>query len=348
MKILLTGAAGLLGGEVAARLVGEGHRVTGLVNRNREVRANDGIPVADITLLAGDLAAERLGWDDATWNGVAENQDLVVHCAAITQFDAPEALHRAVNVEGTARIVDLARAGGMKLVHISTAYVCGMRNGPVMEEARDVRFPFANGYEVSKAAAEALVRESGVPAVIARPSVIVGEWASGAIRQFDTIYAAFKLIAQGRVRIMPATTEATIDFVPIDHVAGSIVNLVEHIDAAVGSTCHLVSGAPVPIETFRAAIARIPHFATPEFVNPIDFDPTTLPPLERRLHTRVTGLYSSYFQRDPRFDDTQARALTGRKCSPADGAFLNRLIDYAIGTGFLPSEQGETKARATP
>lgn len=338
LNILLTGAAGLLGGEVAGRLVDCGHRVTALVNRRRDVRRNSGETVKDVALLGGDLASERLGWDRATWDAVAARHDLIVHCAAVTQFDASEAIHRAVNVDGSERVLALAKAGGMRLVHVSTAYVCGMRDGMVAEGPRDGLYPFANGYEASKAAAEALVRAGEVPAAIARPSVVVGEWASGAIRQFDTIYAAFRLIVGGSVRVMPASPHATINFVPIDHVAAGLVDLAERMDEAAGRTFHLVSAAPVPVERFRDAIAAVPQFHAPTFVDPARFDPTALPTLERRLHARVTGPYASYFQRNPSFDDAKARALTGRTCPTTDVAFLWRLIDYAIGAGFLPSQ----------
>lgn len=335
-------------------MLARGHAVSGLVNRVHEVRGNDGcrLPARvwekgaaepdTLRLVAGDLAKDRFGWSEDRWREVARAHDVVLHCAAITQFDAPPARHHAVNVEGTGRVLALAREGGCRLVHVSTAYVCGVRDGSVAEGPRDERFPFANGYEQSKASAEALVRDGDVPAAIARPSVVVGEWASGAIRSFDTIYAAFRLIAEGRVRVLPARADATIDFVPIDHVAGGLADLVEHVEAAAGRVFHLVSGAPVPVGAFRDAIARRPHFAAPTLVEPAAFDPALLPAPERRLHARVAGLYGSYFQRAPRFEDGNLRALTGRRCPPTDAAFLDRLIGYGIDTGYLPTPVRET------
>lgn len=335
-------------------MLARGHAVTGLVNRMREVRGNDGrlLPArawdggaaepGTLRLIAGDVAQERFGWSADRWREVARTQDVVLHCAAVTQFDAPRALHEAVNIEGTGRVLALAREGGCRLVHVSTAYVCGIRDGSVAEAPRDEHFPFANGYEESKARAEALVRGSDVPAAIARPSVVVGEWASGAIRDFDTIYAAFRLIAEGRVRTLSARAEATIDFVPIDHVAGGLTDLLEYVEVAAGRVFHLVSGAPVPVGAFRDAIARQPQFAAPMLVEPAAFDPAALSAPERRLHARVAGLYGSYFQRAPRFEDANLRALTGRRCPPTDAAFLDRLIGYGIDAGYLPTPVRET------
>lgn len=359
-RILLTGAAGLLGAELAGRLLDRGHGVTALVNRNREVRRNDGTVLSgarwagtapepgELRVLGGDLARDRLGWDASLWSAMAEGHDLIIHCAALTQFDAAEALHRAVNVEGTARVLALAKAGSMPVLHVSTAYVCGMRDGPVPEGPCDKPAPFANSYEASKAKGERLVRDSGVPAAIARPSVVVGEWESGRIRSFDGVYAAFRVIAAGLVRVMPARPDASIDFVPIDHVAAGLIDLAERIEAAAGGTFHLVSGAPVPVGLFREAIASLPHFAAPVLADPASFDPDTLEPRERRLFARVTGMYASYFQRAPLFDDVNTRALTGRPCPPTDAAYLRRLIDYGMAAGFLPSAPSRDPAHAAP
>ncbi len=335
-RILVTGAAGLIGGEVAKRLVERGHRVTALVHRNREVLGNDGrAPVLHQTL-TGDVSRPRFGWDEAALAAVAGDHDLLIHCAATTRFDLTEDAYQAVNVAGTAHAIELANAGDMALLHVSTAYVCGGRDGAVNEDDPLPTIGFANGYEASKAAGEALVAASGLRFAVARPSIVVGDHATGAIRGFDTIYAAFKLLAEGRVRHMAASSDATLDFVPLDHVAAGIVALAERMKAASGGRYHLVSGQPIPVAAFAAAIGAYPRFTAPTLVPPDRFDPATLPPLERRLYARVAGLYASYFQRDPRFDDARFRAATGLACPTTDAAYLARLIDHCIAVGFLP------------
>jgi len=349
-RIFLTGATGLLGGEITARLLARGHVVTALINRSKEVRNNEGVvlpasrwsgrspPPGTLTLVPGDVRQDRLGLDDRTWSKVAAGHDLVLHCAAITQFDADEASYRAVDVEGVARVLALGEAGGMKVLHVSTAYVCGMRAGIVLESDLDCGQTFANGYEASKAAAERLVRRSRVPAAMAGPSIVVGNSETGAIRSFDALYAAFRLVAEGRIRRMPATSDATLDFVPMDHVAGGIVALAENMRVVVGKTFHLVSGAPLPVAQFRDAIAAYPQFTAPKLVDPTDFDVNALSPLERRLHTRIATLYASYFQRNPHFDDREFRAAIRSACPPTGPAFLRRLIGHCITVGFLNAE----------
>ncbi len=338
MKILVTGAAGLIGGEVSARLVSRGHRVTALVHRNRDVRANDGSVVAVDAAIPIDIAESHFGWKADEAARIMGDHDLLIHCAATTRFDLPEKDYDSVNVGGTAHAIELARIGDLALLHVSTAYVCGKRTGAIDESDPLPDAGFANGYEASKAAGERLVGQSGLRTVIARPSVVLGDSMTGAIRTFDALYTAFRLIAEGRVRQLPARADATLDFVPIDHVAAGIVALAERMKAAAGRAYHLVSGQPIPVAAFAAAIGRHKHFHAPVLVEPEAFDPSALPPLERKIYGKVAALYSSYFQRDPRFGDAQFRAVTGLSCQLAGPAYLRLLIDHCIATGFLPSK----------
>lgn len=339
MKILLTGAAGLIGGELAARLVAAGHDVTALVHRNREIRSNDGNLVPITGVHGCDIAEPLLGFAPDEAKALAGAHDLVIHCAATVRFDLSDEEYRRTNTGGTGNVVALARLGDCGLLYVSTAYVCGTRDGTIGEAEPLPRDEFANGYERSKAEAERLVRDSGLDWAVARPSIVTGDSRTGAIRQFDTIYAAFKLIAEGRVKQMEAGRDATLDFVPVDHVAGGLAALVARWGEAKGGTYHLVSGAPIPVQGFTDAIGGYEQFSQPELVAPEAFDASALPPLERRLYTRIAGLYASYFQRDPRFDDREFRALTGMQSRATDAAYLRLLIDYCIDHGFLSAPQ---------
>jgi len=337
-RILVTGAAGLIGGEVCARLVAAGHDVTALVHRNPEVRSNSGAAVAVAQTVACDIRREKLGLEREVYDRLAHDHDLVIHCAATIRFDLTDEEYAAANTQGVAHVLALAQAGGAGLLQVSTAYVCGNRDGPIAEDD-PLPHPggFANGYEASKAAAERLVRAAEIDWAIARPGITLGDYETGRIRQFDAIYLAFKLIAEGRIRLVPAGREATLNFVPIDHVAGGIAALVENWDAAKGGTFHLVSSEPLPMVDFARGIGSVAGLHTPTLVDPEAFDAKQLPPLERRLHGRVSALYASYFQRDPRFDDSNLRRVTGLASRPADAAYLERLIGYCVEEGFLPT-----------
>jgi nucleoside-diphosphate-sugar epimerase len=234
--------------------------------------------------------------------------------------------------------------GTIPLLHLSTAYVCGERSGPVAEGELDVGQRFANGYESSKAEAEGLVRtaqQHGGISAVARPSIVVGRYCDGSIGQFTNIYALIRLVTAGRIHILPATYGASLDLVPIDHVIGGLIDIAERMAAASGHTYHLVSGAPVPVAALRTLALGYPQLHAPRFVPPETFKRARLTRAEQTLDRQVTSFYASYLQRDPRFQDANLRALSGRKCPPPDQAFLQRLIDYGIATGYLRGRLGQ-------
>lgn len=352
MTILVTGAAGLLGGEIAAELAARGHAVIGLVNRNREVRHGDGALAEtrdwdgrhpgkrEIALVTGDVSAPCLGLNDADYRSIAGQTDAIIHCAAITAFDAAPELYEAVNVGGTREMLDLAGAADASYVQVSTAYVCGERDGMILEEDSRPPEKFANRYEQSKFEAELLVRiamSKGRPAAIARPSVVVGRESDGAISGFDTVYGAFKLLAEGRMGTIPARADATIDFVAIDYVVNGIVTIAERIDEAAGRTFHLASAEPMTVADFFALIGSYDQFEEPGLVSPDDFDVAQLAPVKARMHRRVAPLYQTYFCRNILFRKDNADALLGGPGPRADREFMKRQIDFAIRAGYLRS-----------
>jgi len=87
MQILVTGAAGLIGGEVVRRFAEAGHGVTALVHRTHRIVGNDGRIVPShpwegaptpgtAATLAADVRVPDLGL------GVDPRPDLIVHAAA--------------------------------------------------------------------------------------------------------------------------------------------------------------------------------------------------------------------------------------------------------------------------
>jgi long-chain acyl-CoA synthetase len=87
-----------------------------------------------VTVVEGDL--------DEPMCGVAADQvaelrgkvDVVVNLAGLVEFDPPVSDSLEANVYGVQHVIELAQALGAKLVHISTCYVAGKKNGHIPED----------------------------------------------------------------------------------------------------------------------------------------------------------------------------------------------------------------------
>lgn len=317
LRILITGAGGLIGSELSGALVARGHAVVAMLHRRTAMRRNDGRLLSarpwdgtwphlgEIAVLRGDVRQPGLGLDGAKLAEIVRSLDLVIHGAAATGFNLNERVYQEVNIGGTANVLALIGPVGkapVPLLHLSTAYVCGERSGQISEGELDVGQRFANGYECSKAEAERLVRaaqrQGGISAV-ARPSIVVGRYRDGTIGQFTNIYALIRLVTAGRIHILPASPDASLDLVPIDHVIAGLIDIAERIPAAAGRAYHLVSGAPVPIPALRTLALEYPQMNAPRFLPPEDFERARLTRAEQTLDRQVTSCYASYLQRDP-------------------------------------------------
>jgi NADH dehydrogenase len=150
MKIAMTGATGFVGRRIVRRLEERGHQVRALV------RDPDRLPPelrkADLT--RGDLR------DETALRRVVAGVDAVIHLVGIIVERGPDTFD-AVHVEGTRRLMAAtAEAGCRRIVHMSAV------------GARDE--PGATPYHRTKARGETVVRQSGIPAAVFRPSIIVG------------------------------------------------------------------------------------------------------------------------------------------------------------------------------
>ena len=159
-RIAVTGVTGFLGTALVERLlrsvpgcqvvavVRPGRRASAAERVRREVLRNDCFDrlreewgerfdaevERRLTVVAGDVAVEGLGLDDA--GGAAlSGCDVVVHSAATVSFDSPLDTAVEVNLLGPARVAEALAATGSKahLVAVSTAYVAGSRRGPSPE-----------------------------------------------------------------------------------------------------------------------------------------------------------------------------------------------------------------------
>jgi len=192
LRILVTGATGLIGCHAAARLAAGGHAVRALVRDPAKLaRVLAPFPGADVEAVAGDLG------DAGSVAKALAGCEGVLHCAGVFSHElaAAERLSRA-NVEGARAVLGAAaEAGARAIVHVSSLVALRFPpSGPEQRADDPVGEPRAM-YGATKAAAERIARDlaaRGAPVSIVYPSSVHGphdptvgsgpEFISGAIR----------------------------------------------------------------------------------------------------------------------------------------------------------------------
>jgi len=345
--------------EVVRRLTRQGHSVVATVHRARSLVLNSGRCVemareftpgdakpGEVQWVELRLTEPRLGMSESLYKKLGKAVDLVVHAAAITDFGRPREIYQAVNVRGTLRILEFATGAELPLLHVSTAYVCGERAGVVKEEDLQFGQRFGNPYEESKFQAEELVKSAGRPAVIVRPSIIVGTERTGQTRDFRHLFPVLKVMTTGRLRTMPGKYGALLDLVPTDYVAEVISASVARFPELVGRTLHAVNGEPLSFRQLSDELAAYPQFLMPRFVPRANFKAADLPRHQKPFYDQLISLYDTYFNRRVHFDDTLTRELMGSRRPPSSSVLLRRLLEYCLDVGYLGAKR--TTATALP
>jgi thioester reductase-like protein len=359
--VFLTGATGFLGMEVLARLLDQGDRdVIALVRAADSVAATERLhgvmaklwrdpsPYFErVRAIAGDVTSPGLGMDVAERAAAAEEVTAVMHCAASISFDLPLDEARQINVEGTREIIGFAReakaSGGLdRFIHVSTAYVAGITKGTFGEDQLDAGQAFRNTYEQTKWEAEHVVNDaSDLDAVIARPSIVMGESGSGWTPAFNVLYWPIRAFSRGLFESVPARPEALVDVVPVDYVADALVFLLEHPSST--GVVNLVSGGDA------CSVDDLVGMTSAAFGR--DRPPVVAPGSTGTGSAHADDqaqVYFPYFDMDMVFDDSRARELfgpAGIKC-PHLTDYFPRLIEYAQQTRWGKAPQTREEAAA--
>ncbi len=167
MKILVTGANGLLGQKLVSLISGSPSDqliATGRgANRNPQLDGAYGYREMDITD------------EGQTLRVISEEQpDVVIHTAAMTNVDQCEEDKEGcwrMNVSAVGHLIRACETSGTFLLHLSTDFIFNGADGPYPEEAE--ANPISH-YGESKLAAEKLIIESDISWAIARTVLVYG------------------------------------------------------------------------------------------------------------------------------------------------------------------------------
>jgi thioester reductase-like protein len=357
--VLLTGATGFIGMELLARYLERTDRrvyalVRGVDDREAAARVERtlhslfgaGHPYAQrVVAVRGDVTHTGLGLGDKR-DALAAEVSEIVHGAASVSFELGLEASRAINVEGTRRVLEFAqrcaaRGGLRRLSHISTAYLAGEHGGCFSEDDLDVGQRFRNAYERSKFEAESLVARSRgrLPITVLRPSIVVGERESGWTASFNVLYWPLRAFARGAYLALPARRSAPVDVVPVDYVADAIFHLSQAREAE-GATFHLTAGANA------SSVGELVELATtffgrpaPRLLEPSVYRRVVHPLLVRssrderyRRALERSQVFFPYFATSVRYDDRRSRvALRGTGIGPPPlRTYFERLVEFAL------------------
>lgn len=288
--ILLTGATGLVGGLVLARLLSCELPVAVLVRGNRRQSAQERVEALIRKLeerfqrlfvrpvvLDGELCAAGLGLSAADRSWLNANCGSVIHSAANLLFkpasEHPDNEPYRTNVEGTRNLLEVTTSAGIDEWHyVSTAYIAGLRTGCILERESNVGQQFGNDYERSKTMSEQMLRQASqiTSLTVYRPSIVIDLHPTTSMRSDQTINSAFAMFQALSQRFgLPERGDwfrrlgfgghERKNIVTVDWVAMMIAEIYRR-PALHGDTYHLTSAAGTTAseleDGFRAAVVE--------------------------------------------------------------------------------------------
>ncbi|MBV9256587.1 MAG: NAD-dependent epimerase/dehydratase family protein [Ktedonobacteraceae bacterium] len=248
MKVLVTGAAGFLGGHLVDMLVERGDEVRAMVRPTEDTSHLH--TLTGVEIVHGDLT------DAGSLKRAVQGVQCVYNVAAKTGPWGSESAYRAVNVWGVADLIRAAMdAGVQRIVHTSSITVYGHHLRGIVSEDRPYHAE-DNPYSRTKIEGEKLIADlvegSGAPVVIVRPAWIYGPRDEASFGRFVARVESGKyfIIGSGK-NVVPA--------VYVRDVAQGLIRAGNADDRVIGRAYTLADDRRVTQSEFMDAIADALH-----------------------------------------------------------------------------------------
>lgn len=306
MKVLITGGTGFIGSRLALACIDRGYEVD-VLGREDATEAE----LSNRALLERKGVRIQLGsvTEPQRMMQITAGADIVFHLAAAQhEMNVPDALFRAVNVEGTRNMLEASLAAGVRrFLHGSTIGVYDRDVETVVDE--DTPLKPDNIYGITKAEGEAVVRSyfDRLPCTIIRISETYGPGDRRLLK-------LFKAVAKG-VFFMVGRGQNIHQLIYVDDLAEGMLVAASHQEA-IGETFLLAGEERLSSNEMVAAIAaavgvkeknwRAPLWPFMWLASILEF---TLRPLgiQPPLHRRRMDFFTKSF----RLSTAKAKAIIG-------------------------------------
>jgi len=358
----VTGASGFIGSRLAYKLLSAGWNVHVLGRAKRGISFKDraksaleeiyGQPVEShlsngLHCHETDICDPDLTISKSLLKNFSRDNSVLFHVAGDTRFypKSPES-QRKVNVKGSVNVISSLQDYVKSVVHVSTAYVAGRRQGLVLENELDKGQALHNNYEKSKLDAEIAVSEfcdkAGVPLTIVRPSIITNDTKTGRSSAFTHLNAIVEVISRiqkhygisdGQVVNkeirMPFNPISRPNLAPVDPIVDSLIEIGTS-NLSEGKTFHLCHPNPQTNSEIIHLVAEA--FGVKDkiellFVSEFPKHPTWT----EEMIVRSLKPYQPYLNESCTFDLTNTRTIIpgyDSRFSPITLEYLKKVIEF--------------------